>query len=92
MEHAKICQSCGAAMDGEVTPGTNADGSMSDTYCCYCYQNGAFEDPNATLEETVEVCIPYAIEAGEARTPEDARVLLREHLSQLKRWKAEPKE
>ena len=30
----KFCQSCGMPM--------NADGSLNEKYCCYCYQKGAF--------------------------------------------------
>ena len=82
MENVKICQSCGMEMSKAEEFGTEANGSANQEYCCYCYQNGAFEDPDATLEETVEACI----EAYEADTPAGVRALMRDHLSKLKRW------
>jgi hypothetical protein len=31
--------------------GTNADGSISKTYCSYCYQKGRFTQPDITVKE-----------------------------------------
>lgn len=33
--------------------GTNADGSKSTLYCSHCYQNGAFTQPDCTVEQMV---------------------------------------
>ena len=38
----KFCQSCGMPLQAEDQWGTNADGSLNEEYCCYCYQKGAF--------------------------------------------------
>ena len=34
----KFCQSCGMPLQAEDQWGTNADGSLNEEYCCYCYQ------------------------------------------------------
>lgn len=31
--------------------GTNADGTHSTMYCSYCYENGAFKQPDWTAEQ-----------------------------------------
>jgi len=31
--------------------GTNADGSLSQTYCSYCYEGGRFKQPDMTMEQ-----------------------------------------
>jgi hypothetical protein len=36
--------------------GTKADGSLSDSYCHYCYQQGAFTAPDCTLEQMRAIC------------------------------------
>ena len=38
-------------LDNPGMMGTEKDGSKSNEYCAYCYQNGAFVNPNTTLEE-----------------------------------------
>ena len=37
----KFCQSCGMPMTTEIY-GTNADGTLNEDYCMYCYKDGAF--------------------------------------------------
>ena len=83
MEQA-ICQSCGMPMTEDFY-GTNQDGSKNSEYCKYCYVNGAFHNPDETLEGMINVCVPYMVEQG---MPEkDARAQLNELLPQLKRWR-----
>jgi|GEM_PF-90644 len=82
------CQSCGMPMTEDSQFGENADGSKNEDYCCHCYPNGAFENPNETMEEMIESCIPFLVEDGAHATDEDsARKLLTEFLPTLKRWK-----
>ena len=38
----KFCQSCAMPMDQPALHGTNADGTLSEDYCCYCYKDGKF--------------------------------------------------
>lgn len=80
-----FCQSCGMPMNSEELLGTNSDGSKNNEYCTHCYQVGEFTTPNRTMEEMIEICVPFLIEDG---TSEDkARKLLNATLPNLKRWR-----
>ncbi|MCL2350841.1 MAG: zinc ribbon domain-containing protein [Defluviitaleaceae bacterium] len=90
MEAMVFCQSCGAPMNMEgMEFGKNADGSMSNDYCSFCYVDGAFASPDETLEQMIESCVPHVVEAGgEWGTEDAARKMLEEHLPTLKRWRS----
>ena len=46
------CQSCGMPFKKDPTGGgTNADGSKSQMYCGYCYQNGKFTRPDWSAQQ-----------------------------------------
>ena len=47
----KFCQSCTMPIDNEEDRGTELDGSKSNDYCKYCYQNGSFVNPRMTITE-----------------------------------------
>ncbi len=51
MENKTFCQSCSMPLDKPELLGTEKDGAKSHEYCAYCYQNGAFINPNMTLPE-----------------------------------------
>ncbi|MCL2837986.1 MAG: zinc ribbon domain-containing protein [Oscillospiraceae bacterium] len=91
MENMKHCQSCGVPIDGvEVKFGTNADGSLSEDYCCYCFGNGVFDDWDGTIktmEDMINACVPHVVESGAFPDEASARAMLEEMLPQLKRWK-----
>ncbi|MCL2610929.1 MAG: zinc ribbon domain-containing protein [Defluviitaleaceae bacterium] len=88
MENEIFCQSCGMPMTEENLHGKNKDGSKNEDYCCYCFPNGEFTNPNETLEQMIESCIPFIIEAGEAPDEDSARKMCQEYMPNLKRWKA----
>ena len=50
MKTYTYCQSCGMPLDEENLLGTEKDGLKSREYCKYCYQNGAFTQPDLTLD------------------------------------------
>lgn len=80
-----ICQSCGMPMESEELLAINKDGSCNKDYCIYCYKDGEFTTPGVTVEQEIEICIPFMKQQG---MPEDeARKLLKETLPNLKRWK-----
>ncbi len=54
MSVTKFCQSCTMPIDNPADRGTEKDGSLSEQYCKYCYQDGAFTDPEMTLEKMQE--------------------------------------
>ncbi len=84
-QNLKICQSCGMPMQ-EDQYGTNQDGSRNDSYCCYCYKDGAFAQ-DCSLEEMVEFCAPFEVEGGRAGNLEEAKEQLMKYFPTLKRWK-----
>ncbi len=50
-----FCQSCGMPLAKDPTGGgSNKDGSISAQYCSRCYQNGAFTDPDITVDQMQE--------------------------------------
>ena len=50
-----FCQSCGMPMSKDANGGgTEADGTKSIQYCSKCYANGAFTQPDITLEQMQE--------------------------------------
>jgi len=48
------CQSCGMPLSKDpMGGGTEADGTRSTEFCSWCYREGAFVEPNLTLQEMV---------------------------------------
>lgn len=80
-----ICQSCAMPMQAPEQFGTEAGGSPSGEYCCYCYQGGAFT-AELTLAQKQEKLVALAIERK--FMPEaDARQLADTVIPTLKRWR-----
>jgi hypothetical protein len=44
-------------LDKPELSGTKNDGSKSQDYCIYCYQNGVFINPDMTLKEMTSLVI-----------------------------------
>jgi hypothetical protein len=63
--------------------GSNANGSKNETYCSYCYANGAFTF-NGTVEEFQEFCRQKMIESGHSRF---LAWLFTRGMKRLGRWK-----
>jgi len=84
----KFCESCGMPM-GETDEmyGTEASGAKSTDYCKNCYDKGAFTNPNATLEETIEFVSALMVKDF-GFSPEDAKEQCNAGIPNLKRWKA----
>ena len=66
--------------------GMEADGSRNETYCCYCYKDGAFVS-DCTMEEMADFCAPFEVEGGRARNLEEAKENLIKYFATLDRWK-----
>lgn len=84
-EGIRACQSCGMPMSEKEQFGTEADGAPSKDYCTYCYRDGAFTNPGATIDEMAKLgggmlSQMYAIPL------EKAEAFTKEQLSCLKRW------
>ena len=72
-------------METDELLGTNADGSKNTDYCTYCYKDGAFAG-DATMEQMIEICIPFALEANVYPDAETARKQMQGYFPKLKRW------
>lgn len=83
----KICQSCGMPLKADSNKGgTNADHSMSETYCSFCYKDGKFLDEGITLEGKVEKNVQIAM--TKMNMPEnEARQMAMNIIPNLQRWK-----
>ena len=86
--NVKICQSCGMPLDKDPNKGgTNSNGSKSDKYCSFCFQNGKFTDEGITLKEKMEKNIQIAV--SRLNIPESkAREMAENLLPNLERWKS----
>jgi hypothetical protein len=83
----KFCQCCGMPMgDTDEMYGNEKDGSKSNDYCKYCYENGTFTF-HGTMEELIEICVPPMVESSPGMTEAQARDMMRGILPTLKRWK-----
>ena len=85
MEKYPQCQSCGMPFDENHAKfiAKEKDGSNS-IYCTCCYKDGEFTDPNATMEDMVEIAVPhFARKIGDEAA---ARKYMTEVVSGLSRW------
>lgn len=82
----KVCQSCGMPM-GTTNDlyGTEANGSLSEDYCKFCYEDGIFVD-DCTMEQMMKVCIDLNLAYNEFFDPDDARKMVEGFFPSLKRW------
>jgi len=67
--------------------GTDDRSLRINDFCHYCYENGAFTDPDVTMPEMIDRCVTMM--TGTMGMPEaGARALLTDVMPQLKRWRA----
>ena len=87
-EKNQICQSCGMPLDKDPQGGgTNADRSISDKYCSFCFNDGKFLDEGISLLEKIEKNIRIAV--SKTGIPESqARELAEGIIPNLERWKS----
>jgi Putative zinc ribbon domain len=67
MKKYKFCQSCGMPKNKDKGKGgTENDGSKSEKYCSYCYQNGEFfmKDEIDTPQKMQKMCIKMMKKEG----------------------------
>lgn len=81
-----FCQSCGIPFDNEDDIGTNADGSRNSTYCRFCFSNGAFTEPDMTMEQMIEKVVGLM---GHIDKMDEKKIreMADSFIPYLKRWK-----
>lgn len=81
----EIYQSCGMIMVSNEH-GKDADGSINNDYCKYCYIDGQFSK-DETMEEMIESCIPFRINDTDCQNAQTARNQMMQIFPNLKRWR-----
>jgi hypothetical protein len=84
MKEVQICQSCGMPMKKSKDFGTNVDGNRNDNYCCFCFKNGDFTNPDLTMEQMINKLVGFADRMG--MTQSQAKELAQTVIPKLKRW------
>ena len=85
IENTVFCQSCAMPINDESLRGTEANGSKSDDYCHYCYEQGAFKG-DMNMEQMIDFCAPTMVQYGSAPDVETAKKDMMEYFPKLKRW------
>ena len=84
MEPKVFCQSCTMPIDNVADRGTEKDGSKSNEYCKYCYQNGAFINPDMSFDEMKSLVIT---QMEKMNLPANIIQNSVRSLANLKRWR-----
>ena len=82
-----FCQSCSMPMNQPDLLGTEADGSKIEKYCVYCYKDGEFIQPDATLEQMIEISARGWSDQDPNVTFEQAKTQMQNVLPHLERWR-----
>ncbi len=77
-----ICQCCGMPLEDSIIS-HNADGSLNEDYCKWCYADGTYTYSN--MDDLIEVCVKQM--ANENFTEEQARSYMKKMLPGLDYWK-----
>jgi hypothetical protein len=79
-----FCQSCAMPMEKPDDFGSNSDGSKNEEYCCYCYKNGKFTEPDITMAQMITKCesIMKQMHISEVQIEQT-----KAFIPMLKRWK-----
>ena len=80
--HKLICQCCGMPLDDSII-GRNADGSLNEDYCKWCFADGTYTYSN--MDDLIEVCVHNMV--NENFTEDQARAYLKGTLPKLDYWK-----
>jgi len=71
--------------------GTNANNSVNEDYCVYCYKEGEFTQ-DCTMDEMIQHCAQFVEEFNKDAevhyTKEQVITQMKEFFPQLKRWKS----
>ena len=77
-----VCQCCGMPLEDAIL-GRNADGSLNEDYCQWCYADGTYT--YSDMDELIDVCAGHM--AADGFTEEQARAYLKQTLPGLDYWK-----
>lgn len=78
-----FCQSCSMPIDHIDDRGTEKDGSKNNEYCKYCYQDGAFTEPNLSFQQMKDEIM---LQMKKLTLDDSVIQSAIDRLSYLKRW------
>lgn len=80
-----FCQSCAMPLGKPEDFGTDPAGYRVNDYCVHCYANGAFTQPDISMDAMKDFCV--GIMAKEGIMPAaQASALLTDVMPRLRRW------
>ena len=86
MDDKPRCQSCGMPLSDEFKNfGSESDGSPVSEYCMFCYQDGAFTNPDQTVDEMVQSSIDF-MTSNLGFSEDQATQMSNDVIRKLKRW------
>ena len=86
-ESVKKCRNCAVSLDKDPNKGgTNEDGSISDKYCSFCYQNGEFTKGGIALIKKMESLVQNAVTVM-GMTEIQAKEVADNYCATFVRWK-----
>lgn len=83
----RYCQSCGMILRDPSQYAAEADGTLTDQFCKWCYDQGTYVE-DITMDDMIEDCAPRLAEYMHGTTDE-AVSLMGAVLPSLKRWREE---
>jgi hypothetical protein len=79
------CQSCAMPMDNPELLGTNSNGTKTEDYCIYCFNNGKFTAPDITMQEMINKCVEIMV-LRNIMPEKQAKDFMTDRMPKLKRW------
>jgi hypothetical protein len=88
MAKPNLCQSCGMPMKVSSDFGTKKDGTPSEKYCHYCYENGEWIQPDVTFDEFYAFSLKRFQESDMNRVEKFFlnKMYTKKFLKKLERW------
>ena len=83
-----FCQSCSMPLVRPDDFGTDPRGYRVNDYCRHCFVNGAFTEPDITMDAMIDRCVGIMAEQG-IMSAGSARTLLTDVMPRMRRWRVE---
>lgn len=78
-----ICQCCGMPLEDDEIISRDADGTLNEDYCKWCYADGTYTYSN--MDDLIDVCVGHMV--NENFSEEQAREYMKQILPKLDYWK-----
>lgn len=82
-----FCQSCAMPLEKPEDFGTDQAGYRLNDFCRYCFVNGAFTEPDISMQAMQDKCVSVMDSQG-IMPAQQARALMADVLPRLKRWRS----